>query len=54
MGLNDDIREYKVQLSKGHIQRAYKGIMAFMSDLKSHLEGRYPDYSASALYFGYT
>jgi hypothetical protein len=53
MGLNDDIREYKSQLGKGSIQKAYKGIMTFMSDLRAYLAGRYPDYSASALYFGY-
>lgn len=51
--LNDDIREYKIQLSKGSIQKAYKGVMTFMSELKAYLESRYPDYSASALYFGY-
>ncbi len=51
--LNDDIQEYKTQLDKGSIQRAYKGIMTFMSDLKTYLESRYPDYFASAMYFGY-
>jgi hypothetical protein len=51
--LNDDIREYKAQLEKGQIQRAYKGIMSFMSDLKTTLERLYPDCSASALYYGY-
>lgn len=51
--INDDIREYKNQLGKGYIQRAYKVIMTFMSDLKAYLESRYPDYSSSALYFGY-
>jgi hypothetical protein len=51
--LNDSIREYTNQLEKGHIQKAYKGIMTFMSDLKSYLESHNPDYSASALYFGY-
>lgn len=51
--LNDDIREYTNQLGKGTIQKAYKGIMTFMSELKAYLEGKYPEYSASALYFGY-
>ncbi len=51
--LNNCIREYTNQLSKGQIQKAYKGIMTFMSGLKKYLEGRYPDYTASALYFGY-
>lgn len=51
--INDDIKEYNIQLNKGHIQRAYKSIMTFMSDLRAYLENRHPDYSASALYFGY-
>lgn len=51
--LNSYLQEYRIQLSKGFIQKAYKGIMTFMSDLKTYLEGKHPDYSASALYFGY-
>jgi hypothetical protein len=51
--LNDHIREYRLQLKEGRIQTAYKGIMTFMSGMKSHLEKDYPDYSTSALYFGY-
>lgn len=51
--LNDFVKEYTVQLRKGDIQKAYKGIMTFMSGLKSHLEKSCPDYIASALYFGY-
>ena len=51
--LGNNIQEYNKQLIKGQIQKAYKGIMAFMSGLSKYLEGRYPDYTASALYFGY-
>lgn len=51
--LNNHIQEYKIQLSKGNIQKAYKGIMIFMSGLKTYLGKRYPDYVTSALYFGY-
>ena len=51
--LNKHIQEYRSQLSQGHIQKAYKGIMTLMSGLKSHLEKNYPDYYTSALYFGY-
>jgi hypothetical protein len=51
--LGDDIREYTTQLSKGQIQRAYKGIMAFMAELKAGLERKYPHFAVSALYFGY-
>lgn len=50
---NNHIREYTIQLRKGHIQKAYKGIMTFMSDLRVYLDRNYPDYTAGALYFGY-
>jgi len=51
--LNDHILEYRNQLGKGQIQKAYKGIMAFMSGLITCLENRYPDYVVGALNFGY-
>lgn len=51
--LNIDVKEYTNQLNKGQIQRAYKGIMTFMSELKAYLERAYSDYTASSLYFGY-
>lgn len=51
--LNYYINEYTTQLKKGQIQIAYKGIMTFMSGLKTHLEKEYPEFSTSALYFGY-
>ena len=51
--LDWQIQEYRQQLSKGHIQKAYKGIMTFMSGLKSTLENNHPDFFTSALYFGY-
>lgn len=51
--MNELIREYKAQLTKGKIQKAYKGIMTFMVDLKSSLESNYPAWKSGALYFGY-
>lgn len=51
--LNNSIREYSAQLQKGQIQEAYKGIMSFMSVLKTHLQSRYPQYVVSGLYPGY-
>ena len=51
--LNDSIREYQTQLKKGQIQEAYRGIMGFLSGLSAYLAGRHPDFTASALYFGY-
>lgn len=51
--INECIMEYTAQLSKGQIQKAYKGIMTFMSELRSYLESGYPDYTAGSLYVGY-
>ena len=51
--MNELIKKYKSQMAKGYIQKAYKGIMSFMADLKSDLERRHPDWVSSTLYFGY-
>ncbi len=51
--LNQEIQEYRLQLQKGYLQKAYKGIMSFMSELKTILERKYPDFISSAMYFGY-
>ncbi len=51
--LNESVREYTAQLQQGQIQKAYKGIMTFMSALKAYLENRHEDYAATGLYFGY-
>lgn len=52
-GLDQDIREYQCQLKKGQIQKAYKGIMKYMTSLRSALQMNHPDYLTSSLYFGY-
>jgi len=51
--LNDSIREYTETLKKGRIQRAYRGIMTFMADLRSRIEQDRPELATGALYFGY-
>lgn len=51
--MNSYIEEYTKLLRKGHIQKAYKGIMTFMSGLKKYMENKCPEYTSSALYFGY-
>lgn len=46
--------EYKKQLEKGAIQQAYKGLMAYIMELKTYFKNKYPDYYVSgSLYFGY-
>ena len=51
--MNNLVKEYTEQLRKGRIQKAYRGIMAFMSGLVNFMENRYPGHHSSALYSGY-
>ena len=51
--LNEDMLEYKKQLEKGHIQGAYRGLMAYIMDLRTHLKNKYPEHSVSGIYQGY-
>ena len=48
--LNNYISQYRALLSKGHIQKAYKAIMTFMSGLGAYMGKKYPAYTVSALY----
>jgi hypothetical protein len=46
--------EFRKQLEKGSIQKAYRGLIEYMMGLKNHFSNRYPDYSApGSLYYGY-
>jgi len=48
------MQAYQQQLQQGLIQQAYRGLMEFMSALKTNLKTEYPDYQVSgSLYFGY-
>jgi len=51
--LNEFVKDYTTQLRKGQLQKAYKGIMTFMSGLKAYMESRHPECTTSGLYFGY-
>jgi len=48
------MNEYRIQLKKGDIKEAYKGLMGYFRDLRSHLKSKYPDYFvSSSIYYGY-
>jgi hypothetical protein len=48
------MNEYRKQLEKGVIQRAYQGLMDYIMGLRSYFEKKYPGYSVSgSVYFGY-
>jgi hypothetical protein len=48
------INEYRKQLGKGYIQKAYKGLMEYIMGLRTHFKNKYPDYFVSgSIYYGY-
>ena len=48
------IHEYRKQLEKGAIQKAYKGLMEYIMELRTHFKNNYPDYFVSgSIYYGY-
>ena len=48
------VSEYRKQLEKGAIQKAYKGLMEYAMALRTHFNNKYPDYSVSgSIYYGY-
>jgi hypothetical protein len=52
--LQENMLEYRKQLKKGAIQKAYQGLMEYMMSLKNHFRNRHPDYSVSgSIYYGY-
>lgn len=52
--LDEYVVEYKKQMRKGSIPRAYKGLMDYILGLRTHLKNKYPDYFVSgSIYFGY-
>lgn len=53
MSLSKAMQVYHDALHKGEIQRAYRGILGFMSELRTELEQKYPDYVFTQVYPGY-
>jgi hypothetical protein len=51
--LQELVNEYKEQMENGYLQKAYKGLMDFMMDLRTYLTGKYPDFISGSLYQGY-
>ena len=48
------MNEYKKQLKKGDIKKAYKGLMEYIRDLRSYFKNSYPDYFVSSnIYYGF-
>ncbi|MBU0702870.1 MAG: hypothetical protein KKC18_03305, partial [Chloroflexi bacterium] len=51
--IQEDIDEFRGQLGKGSIQKAYRALLSYMMGLRTHFKNRYPDSAVSALYQGY-
>ena len=51
--LNDQVEVYTRLLAEGNIQKAYKGIVTFMSALRALFAQRFEDCAVGALYQGY-
>ena len=52
--LQENMVEFREQLKKGSIQKAYLGLMEYMMSLKNHFSNKFPDYSTpGGLYNGY-
>jgi len=48
------IAEYRTQLQKGAVQKAYKGLMEYLMGLRIYFQHKYPDHFVSgSLYYGY-
>lgn len=51
---HESMQEYKKQLMKGAIQEAYRGLMAYIMDLRTSFKNKYPEYFVSgSIYYGY-
>ncbi len=49
--LHESTNEYRKQLEKGAIQKAYKGLIEYIMGLRSYFHVQYPDYSVPGLYY---
>jgi len=50
----ESMQEYKIQMQKGVIQKAYKGLMEYIMGLRSYFQTKYPGYFVSgSIYYGY-
>jgi len=50
----ESMSEYKKQLEKGTIQRAYQGLAEYIMGLRAHFKANYPGYAVSGrIYYGY-
>ncbi|MDD4924472.1 MAG: hypothetical protein PHF74_06530 [Dehalococcoidales bacterium] len=52
--ITEYMNEYKKQMEKGHIQKAYQGLMSYIMALRAYFQDKYPGYYVSGnIYYGY-
>ena len=51
--LHKMMQDYKKQLQKGTIQKAYLGLMEYLMGLRTYLKKKYPEHFVSGFYQGY-
>ena len=52
--LHEDLAEYKAQLQKGAISKAYKALMDYLMGFRTYLHNQYPEYFVSgSIYYGF-
>ena len=50
----ESMQEYRKQLKAGVIQKAYKGLMEYIMELRTHFKNKYPDrFITGNIYAGY-
>ncbi|MFZ5916052.1 MAG: DUF7000 family protein [Chloroflexota bacterium] len=51
--IQKDMNDFRGQLRTGSVQKAYRALLGYMMDLRTHFKNRYPGYSISGFYQGY-
>ena len=51
--MQEYVNEYRKQLDKGLIQKAYRGLLEYIMDLRTHFNRKYPDWTPGNIYQGY-
>lgn len=51
--IHEDMQELQKQLKKGSIQKAYRALLSYMTELRTHFVNKYGDRAVSGLYQGY-
>jgi hypothetical protein len=51
--IQEDMEKFQTQLEKGSIQRAYRALLSYMMNLRTHFKDSHPEFAVSGLYQGY-